>query len=119
MDIGRQLAGVIKQSNTHEPNQLADATKQDQIVAPDSYLAVRTARNSLVGPTWRRDFNVYDITMEKVHPVRFDQSVYRESGSALALAPTAVTAVDNEGSRLHSEAHVAAGTAAFVNVSLT
>jgi hypothetical protein len=72
----------------------------------------------LIRATWRGYFDIDDISLEKLNAICFDKSVYRESRSVLALAETAVAAVNNQWLRFHSETHVAAGAATFVNVCL-
>ena len=118
MDVRRQSAGVIERADTNEPDEFANAAKQDKIITPDSYLAVRAAANSLIRPTRGWHLDIRDISVEKVHPFRFNQGIYRESRTSLALAPTAVAAMNNQRLRRHSEANVATGTATIVNVSL-
>ena len=118
MDVRRQSARVIKRSNPYKPDKLSHAAGHSQVIAPDSDLAIRAAGDSLIRATWRRHFDIHDISLETMYTVRFDQSVYGESRSVLALAPTAVAAVNNEWPRLHSKSHVAAGAAAIVNVGL-
>ena len=64
MDVRRHPGGVIERADTNEPNELTDATKQDQVIAPDSNLAVRAAGNSLVCPTGGWHLDIDDITLE-------------------------------------------------------
>jgi len=81
-------------------------------------LAVWATGNPLIRSTWRWHFDIYDMSLEKMHSVRLNQGVYCERRSVLALAPTAVAAVNDEWSRFHPEAHVAAGAATIVYVRL-
>lgn len=118
MDVGRQSAGIIQRANTNEPYEFANAARQDQVIAPDSDLAVRAAAYSLIRTTWGWHVNIRDISVEKLHPLRFDQGIDREGRTRLALAPTAVAAMHYQWLRRHSEANVTTGTTPIVKLSL-
>jgi hypothetical protein len=118
MDVGWHCARIIERSNTNKPHQFSDTARQDQVIAPDRYLAFRAAGDSLIRAAWRWYFDIGDIALEKMYPVCLNQGVDGESRSVLALAPTAMAAVNDERPRFHSEAHVATGTATIVNMRL-
>jgi hypothetical protein len=81
-------------------------------------LALRAARNFLVFAAGGGHLNIHDISLEKIHPVCFNQGVNRKGRSILTLAPATVAAVNNEWLRFHSVAYMAAGAAAVVKVFL-
>lgn len=116
MDVRRNFAGVVKRANTNKPNQLAYAAKHNQVVTPNRDLAVRAAGDSLARTTGRWHFNIDDIPLQNTHPVSFNQSVNCESGSVLALAPTAMATMDNQWSRFHSVTDMATGAATIVYI---
>lgn len=96
MDVGRNSGRFIKCSDTNKPHEIADATKHDQIVAPDGNLALRAAGDFLFLATWGGYSDVHDVSLEELHAIGFNQRIHRKSRPALALAPTAMAAVNNE-----------------------
>ena len=83
-----------------------------RIVAPDRDTTFRTTRDflSLAAVRWRVD--QFNVAMKERHSIALDHRVERERGSGFALAPAAMTAVDEHRARRHPIAHVAAGAAA-------
>jgi hypothetical protein len=116
MDVRRHAAGIIECTNANESNSITDAAKQDQIVAPDGNLTFWAASDSLALATRAGHHDFCDIALEKFYAVCFDQSVYSKCRPVLALAPGAMTAVNNQRLRLHSIANIATGAAAIMKI---
>ena len=72
MDVGRDSVRFIKCSDPNKPNELTDAAKHHQIVAPDRYLALRAAGDSLFLATWGGHSDVDDISLEQLHSIGFN-----------------------------------------------
>jgi hypothetical protein len=119
VDVRRHPAGVIERADTNEANGVTEnAFEEDQVVAPDSHLALRATRDFLVLAAGRRHRDFNDIALEQVDPVGFDQCVHCKCRPVLTLAPAAMAAVDNERLRLHPVTHMTAGATALVNVRI-
>jgi len=114
MHIGRQSAWIIESPSPDETNCFTNPAGQDQVVAPNSDLAMWTAGNSLSRAAWGWHGDIHHVTLEDANAICFDQCVDRKSRSILALAPTTVAAMHDERVRLHPVTHVATGTSTFV-----
>jgi hypothetical protein len=65
VDVRRHPAGVIERADTNEANGVTEnAFEEDQVVAPDSHLALRATRDFLVLAAWRRHRDFNDIALE-------------------------------------------------------
>src|SRR5690606_33135830 len=101
--------GLVERAHAHEADRVAGA----RVAAPDRDAALRAARDhlALAALGWREhDFRLFG---ERDDPIGLDQRIERERGAALALAPAAVAAVDEQRRALEAIADRPAGAAAF------
>src|SRR5215467_9020010 len=108
MDVRRQAIRFIERTHTNE----ADSVAGSSVVAPNSDAALRTAGNLLALATVGRCVDDLNFSLEHLHTIRFNQRVQGKRCARLPLAPTAVTAMDEQRSCRHAIAHETAGAAA-------
>ena len=96
MNIRRCSAGIIQRAGANESNEFTDATVHDKVVAPDRYLALRTACDLLVSAAGGGDSDLVYLALEKFNPVCLYQYIYGKCRTVLALTPGAVTTVNHQ-----------------------
>src|SRR5690606_38267743 len=84
-----------------------------EVVAPDGDLADRAAGNLLACTTLGRCIDDLRLDAEALDPIGFNHGIQDERRTGFTLTPATVTAVNNQGCRLHTVANGATGAAAF------
>ena len=74
----------------------ADFVAGDRVGAPEGDLASRAAGNGLPHAAWARDGDHFRLAGEELYAVGFDHRVHHAGGAGLALAPTAMTGVNDQ-----------------------
>src|SRR5258708_1513864 len=108
VDVGWQVIGLVERAHEHERHEVACAG----VVAPYRDAARRTANDLLSFSTVRRRHDDVGLTLENLDSVGLDERVECERSPGLALAPSAMAAVDPKGPRRHAVANRATGAAA-------
>jgi hypothetical protein len=110
VDIRRQTIRFVEGTDPHEANGIAAAT----VIAPDGDATPRTAGDYLTFAAvgWRVD--AFHLSREQLDAIGLDERVQRERRACFALAPSAMTAMNEQGFRSHAVPQVPASAAALV-----
>lgn len=108
VDVRRQPIGLVECADPDETQERTGA----RIVTPDRDAACRATGDLLALAACGRCRDHFRLGAEQRDAVGLDECVQRECGAGLALAPAAVTTMDEEWAALQAVADVPATTAA-------
>src|SRR6267378_3452771 len=109
VDIGRQAIRLIERPDADEAHDIPAAA----VVAPQGDTASRAAGDLLSLSAVRGGVHHLRLALQQNHAIGLDHRVQREGRPALALAPAAMTAVNEHRLAGHPVAHRTAGAVAL------
>ncbi len=98
MNIRRQPIRFVERPNPHE----ADRIARTRIVAPERHPAHSAANDLLAFATVARRVDTLNLACQMLQATRLNHRVQSKRGSGLPLAPSAVTAVNEQGNSAHA-----------------
>ena len=108
MNVRRHVVRIIQRSHPQE----VDRVFGGGVIAPQGDAAIRAARKFLSLSAGRWQGFGHRRAFGHLHPVRFDQGIDGKGRAGFPLAPSAMTAMHEEGARCGPVAHRPAGAAA-------
>ena len=110
MDVGRQSVGIVQGSDANETDPFLQAAHE--IMAPNRDLAGWAANDGLAPPAGGGCVDALEFAAQLGDPRGLDQGIQRKGGAGLALAPTTMASMHDQGFRFDAVADRTAATTA-------